>query len=191
MKSSLNSLCVFCGSSPSNDPAFIEVAHDLGQTLAHEKIRLVFGGGKVGLMGAVADAVMAGGGKVTGVIPGFLKTKEVAHAELSELIVVESMHERKMKMFELSEGFLALPGGFGTLEEIIEVLTWHQLGLHKFPVGFLNVNGFYDHLQQFFGVMEKKQLLKPENRKMALFTSTIPEMLETMRAYQAPPPPRF
>ena len=180
----MKSLCVFCGSSPGNNPAFIETAKALGYTMAEQNITLVYGGGNVGLMGVVADAVLEKGGKVTGVIPDFLKKKEVGHTGLTELIVVETMHQRKTKMFELSEGFIALPGGFGTLEEVIEILTWQQLGLHQYPVAFLNVDGFYNHLRSFFDEMERSKLLRSENKSMALFAETVPDLLEQMKNYR-------
>jgi len=145
----------------------------------------------VGIMGAVADAVMANKGHVIGVLPKFLQTKEVAHTGLSELILVETMHERKTKMFQLSEGFIALPGGFGTLEEVVEILTWQQLGLHQYPVGFLNVEGYYDHLRLFFQQMEKSHLLRTDHLDMAIFNATVPGLLQDMRSYQPPEVPKW
>jgi uncharacterized protein (TIGR00730 family) len=139
----MKSICVFCGSSNGDDPQFIETARNLGKALAESGITLVYGGANVGLMGAVADASLDSGGSVIGALPQFLQGKEIAHTGLTELILCETMHQRKTKMFELSQGFIALPGGFGTLEEVVEILTWQQLGLHKYPVGFLNVNGFF------------------------------------------------
>lgn len=182
----MKSLCVFCGSSSGNNPEFLNAARLLGQFLADENIRLIYGGANVGLMGVVADSVLENGGSVTGVIPQFLKGKEIAHTRLSELILCETMHERKTKMFELSQGFIAMPGGFGTLEEVVEVLTWQQLGLHKYPVGFLNIGGFFDYLSMFFDEMERKELLKAENKNMALFRSSVPDLLNTMKSYKAP-----
>lgn len=182
----MKSLCVFCGSSSGSDPAFIQSARQVGRLLAENQISLIYGGAKVGLMGAVADAVLENNGTVIGVLPKFLQGKEIAHANLTQLILCETMHERKTKMFELSEGFMALPGGFGTLEEVIEILTWQQLGLHKHPVGFLNVNGFYNHLRLFFDEMERGSLLKSENKKMALFGDDPTALLNEMKAYRAP-----
>lgn len=182
----MKTICVFCGSSLGEDPTFIEAASKLGEALAKSQITLVYGGANIGLMGTVANAVLKNGGKVIGVIPKFLAGKEIAHPNLTELILVESMHERKMKMFELSEGFIAMPGGFGTLEELSEMLTWQQLGLHRYPIGLLNINGFYNHLQLFFEEMEKKKLLKLTDMKMALFNDNIPELLLSMENYQAP-----
>lgn len=182
----MKSVCVFCGSSFGSDPQFIESAKAVGKLLAENNITLIYGGANVGLMGAVADSALEYGGRVIGVLPKFLRGKEIAHAHLTELILCESMHERKTKMFELSEGFIALPGGFGTLEEISEILTWQQLGLHQYPIVFLNVNGFYSHLDNLFGEMESKKLLKPENRSMALFHNDISTLLNVMKDYQAP-----
>ncbi len=139
-------IVVFCGSSGGHDPVFAAQAFRVGQYLAEHGIELVYGGAKVGLMGAVADGTLQAGGRVTGVLPRFLRTKEVAHEHLSELMLVDTMHERKLKMHELSDGVIAMPGGYGTLEELFEMLTWGQLGLHAKPVGLLNTDGFYDHL---------------------------------------------
>jgi len=141
----MNAIVVFCGSSPGKEEIYKSKAEQLGQTLAEENITLIYGGASVGLMGAVANGVLKNQGKAIGVIPEFLNTKEVAHTQLSELIQVESMHERKTKMSELCDGVIALPGGFGTLEELFEMLTWAQLGLHQKPIGILNVNGFYNY----------------------------------------------
>ena len=142
-------ISVFCGSSFGNEEKYATQAFLLGNALAQENIDLVYGGAKVGLMGAVANGILSNKGQVFGVLPNFLKSKEVAHDNLTELIIVESMHERKTKMNELCDGVIALPGGFGTLEELFEMLTWSQLGLHKKPIGILNVDGFYDLLLQF------------------------------------------
>ena len=182
----MKTICVFCGSSSGSNREYLVSARKLGHFFAHNKISLVYGGASVGLMGAVADSILAEGGRVIGVLPGFLQEKEIAHKKLSQLIVCNSMHERKQKMFELSDGFIALPGGFGTLEEILEMLTWQQLGLHKKPIGFLNVQGFFNNLKQLFNHMENEKLLKPENKQMALFAETIPELLDLMKKYRAP-----
>jgi len=140
----MKNLTVFCGSSLGTDEIYERQAFKLGRTLAERSIGLVYGGADVGLMGAVANGCLSKGGRVTGVLPRFIKDKGIAHKNLTEMILVETMHERKTKMDELSDGVIALPGGFGTLEEFFEVLTWGQLGLHKKPVGILNINGFYD-----------------------------------------------
>lgn len=182
----MKSICVFCGSSFGSDSKFKEEAETLGDRIAKSGRTLVYGGAKVGLMGVVANAVLKGGGKVIGVLPHFLSAKEIAHKGLTELIFCESMHERKTKMFELSEGFIALPGGFGTLEEISEILTWQQLGLHTYPVAFLNTNGYYNDIFNQFRKMQTSGLLKPENRQMALFADDIDSLLAAMESYKAP-----
>lgn len=179
-------VAIFCGSSSGNDNIFKEHAFLVGQTLAKHNIEIVYGGAKVGLMGAVADGALSENGKVTGVLPVFLKTKEVAHNNLTELILVESMHERKMKMNELSDGVIALPGGFGTMEEFFEMLTWGQLGLHEKPVAILNVNGFYDSLDLLIQSMVHNGFLKEINQRMLLMSSDIEDLLKQMQNYVAP-----
>lgn len=182
----MKAIAVFCGSSPGHDPLLMETAYKLGQQLATSGIDLVYGGAKVGLMGAVADGALAASGRVIGILPGFLQTKEIAHEGLTELIRVESMHERKLKMHDLSDGVIALPGGYGTLEEYFEMLTWGQLGLHRKPVALLNVNGFYDGLLTLADTMVASGLLKPVNREMMLASDTIEDLLARMTAYEAP-----
>lgn len=162
------------------------MAYELGKVLAEADIKLCYGGAKVGLMGAVANGALDNGGRVVGVLPKFLADKEIAHTQLTELILCDSMHERKKKMFELSEGFIALPGGFGTLEEVTEILTWQQLGLHSFPVGFLNISGYYNDLLSFFAHMTSRQLLKPENHAMVLASPNVTDLLHDMQNYKAP-----
>ena len=142
-------ICVFCGAAPGNDPRYTAAAADLGKALAARSIELVTGGGKVGLMGVVADATLAADGRVIGIIPRFLEEREVAHRGLTELHVVESLHERKALMHQLSDGFIVLPGGFGTLDEVMESVTWAQLGLHAKPIGIVNVAGYFDDLLAF------------------------------------------
>ncbi|WP_017496049.1 TIGR00730 family Rossman fold protein [Flavobacterium sp. WG21] len=179
-------ITVFCGSSFGTDKIYKEQAALLGKTLAQQNIELVYGGANVGLMGAVADGILNEGGKAIGVLPNFLRSKEIAHLGLTELIVVESMHERKTKMNDLCDGVIALPGGFGTLEELFEMLTWGQLGLHKKPIGILNINGFYDSLIELTKVMVEKGLLKPVNQEMLLVSDTIEDLLHQMRNYVPP-----
>ncbi|MEL6484084.1 MAG: TIGR00730 family Rossman fold protein [Bacteroidota bacterium] len=179
-------LAVFCGSSSGTEPIFEKEAQTLGQTLAKENIELVYGGANVGLMGALANATLSEGGKVIGVIPAFLKSKEIAHLGLTELHIVASMHERKTKMNDLCNGAIALPGGFGTLEELFEMLTWGQLGLHQKPVGLLNVNGFYDDLVQLMDTMVEKGFLKEVYRELVLISSNAEDLLAQMRTYEAP-----
>lgn len=161
-------ICIYCGSSPGNDPAFLKAAQAVGSQIAQGDHTLVYGGGDVGLMGAVADAVLAEGGKVIGVIPRHLADKEVAHHGLTELRLVDSMHERKQLMAELSDAFIALPGGVGTLEEVSEIFVWQQLGLHEKACALLNVNGFYEALDQFLDHMVSSGLLKVEHREQLL-----------------------
>ena len=180
----MNKLTVFCASSPGFRPEYVEAAQAVGRFLAERDITLVYGGGNVGLMGAMADAALAAGGKVVGIIPQFLLDLEVGHRGITELIVVESMHERKLRMAELGEGFLALPGGFGTLEELVEILTWSQLVLHRKPVGVLNVAGYYDALRQFFGHMVDEGLLKQENRDLAIFDDDLNRLYEKMSSFE-------
>ncbi|PWU21429.1 MAG: TIGR00730 family Rossman fold protein [Bdellovibrio sp.] len=182
----MKSVSVFCGSNVGNDPVFAQSARALGRTLAEEGITLVYGGARVGLMGEIADSALQSQGRVIGVIPQFLQDKEIAHSGLSELIICSSMHERKLKMFELSQGFIALPGGFGTLDEVFEINTWQHLGLHKFPVGFLNVGGFYDPLLRQIEQMVRSGFLKPELQQTAIMGDNIPDLLSRMKSYKAP-----
>ena len=179
-------ITVFCGSSLGTDESFKLKAIELGRTLANENIELVYGGADIGLMGAVADGALESSGKVIGVLPNFLKSKEIAHNGLTELIIVESMHKRKTLMNELCDGVIALPGGFGTLEELFEMLTWGQLGLHEKPIGILNVNGYYNELIHFLDKMVNKGLLKDINRKMILVSDNVHELITLMKNYQAP-----
>ena len=157
----IRSLCIYCGSGHGNDPVFTETAEALGHMLAAENIRLVYGGGSVGLMGTVARAALAKGGQVTGIIPQFLVDREVMLPEVSELIVTLDMHERKRLMFEHSDAFVALPGGIGTLEEVVEQMTWAQLGRHKKPVMLANINGFWDPLVSLFEHMSASAFIRP------------------------------
>lgn len=166
-------------------------AFALGKTMAEQGIQLVYGGAKVGVMGAVADGVLQHGGKAIGVIPAFLQTKEIAHEGLTELIVVETMHERKLKMHELSDGIITLPGGFGTMEEFFEMLTWAQLGLHQKPIGILNTNSFYSRLFSLVDTMVDEGFLKASNRDMLLMHEDINELLAQMRSYLAPEVPKW
>lgn len=179
-------ITVFCGSSLGNEEKFYREAFDLGKLMAQKNIGLVYGGAKIGLMGAVADGALSAGGEVIGVLPHFLGSKEIAHDDLNELIMVESMHERKTKMHELTDGFIALPGGFGTMEELFEILTWAQLGLHKKPIGLLNINGFYNELIGLIHTMVEKKFLKEINRDMLLVDNTIEGLLDQMKKYKAP-----
>ncbi len=183
----MNSVTVFCGSSHGNNPLFIEEAIKMGQALSARNITLVYGGAKVGLMGTLADSVLATQGKVIGVLPRFLQKKEIAHSGLTKLILVESMHDRKTMMNDHSNGVIALPGGFGTLEELFEMLTWAQLGLHSKPIGILNVDGYYDHLQKLLENMVTSGLLKKENLAMVLMDTDVEGLLDKMENYKAIP----
>lgn len=179
----MKSICVFCGSRPGFRPEFTHAARDLGALLAQEQIRLIYGGARVGLMGQLADGVLENGGEAVGVIPKGLLRKEVAHHALTALHIVESMHERKAKMAELADAFIALPGGFGTFEESFEILTWGQLGIHGKAFGILNVLGFYDPLFKFLDHAVVTQFLEPEHRAMVLHSETPRDLLAALRAY--------
>ena len=174
------SVCVYCGSNPGFDPAFREAAVALGAEMGRRGMRLVYGGSHLGLMGMLADAVLGAGGKVTGVIPRLLVEKEAAYLSLDDLHFVESMHERKMKMADLAGGFVALPGGFGTLDETFEIATWAQLGLHAKPLVLWNVNGFYDGLFTFLDGIVKAGLLRPQHRALVREARTLPEVFERL-----------
>lgn len=176
-------VCVYCASSLGNDPAIEAAARAVGELLAAEGLGLVYGGGSVGLMGLVANTVMAAGGHVTGVIPKRLFPREIPHRGLTELIEVGSMHERKTEMFELADAFIALPGGFGTLEELAEVTTWAQLGIHRKPIGVLNVSGYYDALLTFLDQGVLKGLLRADNRALIVDREEPAGLLEALRAY--------
>lgn len=183
---SIDTLCIFCGSNVGRQAQYVQGAQAMGQLLVRHHIRLVYGGGKVGLMGALADAMLAEGGEVVGVIPDFLMEMEVGHAGLTELHVVDSMHTRKQLMAELSDAFVAMPGGIGTLEELFEVFTWAQLGLHRKPLGLLNLEGYYDPLMGFFQQMIKEEFFRHENREMLSIHHDPEALLELLRAYDPP-----
>jgi hypothetical protein len=179
-------LCVFCGSSAGQDPVYLEAARSLGEALARNGIELVYGGASVGLMGAVADAVLAHGGHVIGIMPQALVDKEIAHKGLSDLRVVGSMHERKALMAELSDGFIALPGGLGTFEELFEVWTWAQLGYHRKPCALLNVAGFYNKLTHFLDDVVERGFVKPAHRAMLIVQDEPAALIEAIRSYEPP-----
>lgn len=183
----MKSIAVFCGSSEGASPVYKESAQALGLELAQRGITLIYGGAAVGLMGAVADAVLEAGGQAVGVIPHFLKTKEIEHRGLTELIAVDSMHERKLKMSELADGFIALPGGPGTMEEFFEIFTWAQLGLHGKPCGVLNVHHYYDPLIALFDRMYDERFMQEKHRAMLLEATTPQALLEQFLSYSAPP----
>ena len=179
----MKSICVYCGSNAGNRPIYAERAVALGQRIAHEGLALIYGGGNVGLMGLAADAALAAGGEVIGVIPEQLVTWEVAHKGLTRLEVVANMHERKMRMFDLSDAFVALPGGFGTLDEMFEMLTWRQLGIGDKPCAFLDVDDFYAPLLQMIDRMVAERFLHPEQRADLWHGQDIGAMLAWMRSY--------
>jgi uncharacterized protein (TIGR00730 family) len=181
----LRSVCVFCGSSPGARPSYAATARALGQALAERGLRLVYGGGRVGLMGAVADAALAAGGEVVGVIPQHLLDREVGHEGLTELRVTASMHDRKALMAELADGFIALPGGLGTLEELAETLTWSQLGLQDKPFGLLDVEGFYDPLLAFLDHTVTERFVTPEHRRLVLSAGDPHVLLDRLAAWRA------
>ena len=187
----MQSICVFCGSSQGSDPAYTEAARSLGRTLAEANIRLIFGGGHVGLMGVLSNAALEAGGDVVGIIPKFLVERELAHAGLTDLRIVGSMHERKAMMSGLSNGFITLPGGAGTLEEFFEVLTWAQLGEHDKPCGLLNVAGYYDPLLAVFDHMVERGFLSDSNRSLVLVESEPERLLERFEAYDPPKRPKW
>jgi hypothetical protein len=179
-------LCVFLGSSDRAAPQYFEAARTVGEALADAGLGLVYGGAKVGLMGALADAALSRGGEVRGVIPRQLADKEVAHDGLTELFVVDSMHTRKVKMYELADAFLALPGGFGTFEELFEIATWGQLGLHQKPIGVLDVGGYYTPLQTFLDGAVAAGLLAKEHRALLIFDEDPTRLVETLLTHEAP-----
>jgi uncharacterized protein (TIGR00730 family) len=182
----MSRICVFCGSSPGGRPAYADTARALAAELVTRGIGLVYGGGSVGLMGALADAVLARDGEVIGVIPGPLASRELAHTGVTDMRIVASMHERKATMASLADGFIALPGGLGTLEETLEILTWAQLGIHRKPVGALNVDGYYDGLLRFLTHAVREGFVRPEYFALLLFADTPGELLDRFAVWQPP-----
>lgn len=191
MTRTLSSLCVFCGSSVGDDPAFAASAVALGKVLAAANVTLVFGGGRVGMMGALADATVAAGGKAIGVIPKHLLAREIAHGGLTELRVVDSMHERKAMMADLADAFVALPGGLGTLEELFEVWTWGQLGLHRKPYALLNVNGFFDPLVAFIDQLVRQRFVRAAHRGMLIVERDPDLLLQRLGVQYVPTVPKL
>jgi uncharacterized protein (TIGR00730 family) len=187
MSGSIRSVCVFCGSSVGRRPEYAAAAAEMGRTLAGRGIRLVYGGGKVGLMGALADAALLAGGQVVGVIPRMLVEKELAHAGLSELRIVGTMHERKALMAELSDAFIALPGGLGTFEELCEVLTWAQLGIHARKIGCLNVRGYFTPFRLVIDQCIAEDFLQPEQRQLLLEADEPQTLLDLLERHPLPP----
>ena len=182
----MKSICVFCGSNDGDRPAYTEAASELGVAIARRGLTLIYGGAHVGLMGALADAALQAGGTVIGVMPMALVEKEIAHFGLTELREVGSMHERKALMADLSDGFVALPGGAGTLEEIFEIWTWGQLGHHDKPVGFLNVEAYFDRLLTFLDHQTEERFMRREHRDMLIVETDASSMLDRFATYQAP-----
>tara|TARA_A100001391_G_C4981232_1_gene255384 strand:+ start:247 stop:837 length:591 start_codon:yes stop_codon:yes gene_type:complete len=187
----LDKICVFCGSSDGNDLAITDAAVKLGEIFAERNITLVYGAAKIGVMGTIAKSVLDNSGKVIGIIPNFLKKKEVVHLGLTELITTQNMHERKLKMHEQSDGFIALPGGMGTLEELFEIITWLQLGLHQKPIGLLNINGFYNDLIKMLETMVRKGFLSMDNYNLLLVDSDINRLLKKMEEFKRPDVPKW
>lgn len=180
----MKSIVVYCGSNAGNSPAYLQMATEVGKAIAKRGINLVYGGGNLGLMRGVADAVLAEGQQVTGIIPNFLAELEVAHQTLTEIHFVDTMHERKAKMVSLSDGVINLTGGYGTLDEMFEILAWAQLKIFHGPVGLLNFNGFYNHLLAHLDVMVEAGFLKPENRALLIVADNIDELLDKMLAFE-------
>lgn len=179
----IQSLCVFCGASTPKNPLYEQAMFDLAAGMAKRGIDLVYGGGRVGLMGAVAEGVINGGGKVIGVIPHQLERREVAHLGVAELVVVDTMHERKAIMYDRSDAFACLPGGFGTMDEVMEILTWKQLGIHAKPVVFVNVNGYYDHMRGMFDRMIEDGLLKSDYVPLYHFVDDVEGLFAYLEGY--------
>jgi len=187
----MKAISVFCGSSEGNDDYIISKAYELGVLFAKKEITLVYGAAKIGIMGQVAKGAIDNKGKTIGVIPEFLKLKEVYHTNLTELIVTQNMHDRKVMIYEKSDGFIILPGGFGTMDEFFEISTWGQLGLHTKPIGILNLNGFYNHLIALANAMVSKGFLKQENLNAIVIDSTIEGLLDKMNNYKRLPVPKW
>ena len=184
-------IAVFCGSSLGNDDKIANQAYNLGETLARRGISLVYGAARIGLMGKVAEGVIENGGNTIGVIPNFLKTKEIVHVELTELITTDNMHDRKVIMYDRSDGFMIIPGGFGTMDEFFEITTWGQLGLHTKPIGILNSNGYYDALIAQCKTMVDRGFLKQENLDAVVIDATIEGLLKKMNNYKPLPSPQW
>jgi hypothetical protein len=182
--STLKRICVFCGSSVGSRPSYAAAARDLGRTLAERGLGIVFGGGKVGLMGVLADAALAAGGEVIGVIPDVLVAREIGHNGLTRLHVVRSMHERKTLMADLADAFIALPGGYGTFEEFFEAVTWTHLGIHQKPCGLLNVDGYYDALLALLARAVTDGFIRKENRSLVLDAPAVPTLIEKLEAFR-------
>ena len=182
----MKSVCVYCGASFGSDPIYTEAAKAMGRTVAERGLKLVYGGGQVGLMGVIADACIDAGGEVLGVIPDFLDHKEIAHPRVQDMRIVKSMHERKLMMADNADAFIAMPGGLGTMEELFEVWTWSQLGRHEKPVALLNMNGYWDKLTAFLDHMRDEGFVEARHRDMLMSAQTPEAVLEALDAYQFP-----
>lgn len=182
----LDRICVYCGSSPGKSTSYVEGAENLALELVRNDIELVYGGAGVGVMGALANSVLDNGGRVTGIIPGDLVSREVAHSRLTDLRIVSSMHERKSMMADLADGFIALPGGLGTLEELFEMLTWAQLGLHRKPVGILNIGGYFDLLSSFLDHAVNEGFVRKDHRRMIIIGEDSAAMIRRFKEYESP-----
>jgi hypothetical protein len=181
----MKNICMFCGSTVGKNPIYKQTAQEVGLLFVKKQIRLIYGGGRVGLMGIIADTVMQNGGKVVGIIPQFLIEMEVAHSRLSEMIMVKTMHERKKRMTDMAQGFMIMPGGIGTMDEFFEVFTWAQLGLHAKPIGLLNTNGFFDKLLAYIDFAVEEGFVKPQSREMILIETDAEQLIENMQNYEA------
>jgi uncharacterized protein (TIGR00730 family) len=187
----MKSIAIFCGSSDGYNDLYRTQAYLLGKVLAHRDIRVVYGGARIGLMGAVADGCLVEGGQVTGVLPRFLQTKEIAHTGLTQLLLVETMHERKLLMHEMSDAIIALPGGFGTMEEMFEMITWAQLGMHRKPIGLLNTAGYFNALQVFLSHMVNEGFVSTEHAGLLCFSDDIDDLLMQMADHTLPQLPKW
>jgi uncharacterized protein (TIGR00730 family) len=180
----MQAICVYCGSSDKIKPIYLKAAHDMGNAIARRGLKLIYGAGSTGAMGAVANAALQAGGEVIGVIPEYFNTSKLAHFGLTRVEVVGSIHERKARMIELADAFIALPGGFGTMEEFFEVLTWAQIGLHHKPIGLLNENGYFDHLLEFISVIHDEGFIYQEHKSLFSFSKTANALLDSLQQYQ-------
>jgi len=180
----MQTICVYCGSSDKIKPIYLMAAHNMGNAIAKRGLKLIYGAGSTGVMGALANAVLQAGGDVTGVIPEYFNTSKLAHPGLTKLEVVGSIHERKARMIELADAFIALPGGFGTMEEFFEVLTWAQIGLHRKPIGLLNENDYFTHLLEFISVIHQEGFIYHEHQSLFSFAKTSDTLLDNLQRYQ-------
>lgn len=186
----MKSIAVYCGSGDGYNELYREQAYETGRILAERGLHVIYGGAKIGLMGAVADGVLNNNGRITGVIPDFLRNKELMHESLTDMVVVSTMHQRKLVMYERCDAILVLPGGWGTMDEMFEMLTWGQLGMHTKPIGLLNINGYYDALKALNTTMVQEGFLGECARSILMFSDSLPELLDKMETYEAPDLPQ-